>query len=92
VDKQQQQQETGFTIISLDESFFFYDSLIRRTWIEEKTYSKSDRLAQTFMYFWCCRHGRKTTLQTVGYIQWRYIPRVSKENTYQISKMLFVYG
>ena len=37
-DKQQQQkqqkQET-FTIISLDESFFFYDSLVRRVWIEE---------------------------------------------------------
>jgi hypothetical protein len=27
---QQQQQETGFTIVSLDESFFFYDSLVRR--------------------------------------------------------------
>ena len=38
MDKQQkqQQQETAFTIISLDESFFFYDSLIRRVWIDEK--------------------------------------------------------
>ncbi len=34
--QQQQQQKTKFTIISLDESFFFYDSLIRRVWIEEK--------------------------------------------------------
>lgn len=25
----------GFTIISLDESFFFYDSLVRKVWIEE---------------------------------------------------------
>ncbi len=32
---QQQQQETEFTIISLDESFFFYDSLVRRVWIDE---------------------------------------------------------
>jgi len=33
--QQQQNQETKFTIISLDESFFFYDSLVRRVWIEE---------------------------------------------------------
>jgi transposase len=31
--QQQQQQEDGFMVISLDESFFFYDSLIRRVWI-----------------------------------------------------------
>ena len=31
----QQQQEDGFTIVSLDESFFFYDCLIR-VWIDEK--------------------------------------------------------
>jgi filamentous hemagglutinin family protein len=37
-DKQQQQQQKQetFTIISLDESFFFYDSLVRRVWIEQK--------------------------------------------------------
>jgi hypothetical protein len=38
VDKQQQQQDKekkGFTIVSLDESFFFYDSRIRRVWIDE---------------------------------------------------------
>ena len=32
--KQQQEQES-FTIISTDESFFFYDSLVRRVWIDE---------------------------------------------------------
>ncbi len=38
MDKQQQQneEEKGFTLVSLDESFFFYDSLVRRVWIEEK--------------------------------------------------------
>lgn len=37
MDRQQpQQQETKFTIVSLDESFFFYDSLARRVWIDEK--------------------------------------------------------
>lgn len=30
------QQEEGFTIVSLDESFFFYDCLIRRVWIDGK--------------------------------------------------------
>src|SRR4051795_5833010 len=33
--QQQQQQEDGFTVVSLDESFFFYDSLVRRVWIDE---------------------------------------------------------
>ena len=35
MDVQHQQQEDGFTVVSLDESFFFYDSLIRRVWIDE---------------------------------------------------------
>jgi hypothetical protein len=29
-----QLQEEGFTLVSLDESFFFYDSLVRRVWID----------------------------------------------------------
>ena len=33
VDKHEQQE--SFTIISTDESFFFYDSLVRRVWIDE---------------------------------------------------------
>jgi transposase len=41
VDKQQQQQQQqhqgqeSFTIVSTDESFFFYNSLVRRVWIEQ---------------------------------------------------------
>lgn len=31
----QQQQHDGFSVVSLDESFFFYDSLVRRVWIDE---------------------------------------------------------
>ena len=31
-----QLQEEGFAIVSLDESFFFYDSLVRRVWIDER--------------------------------------------------------
>src|SRR4051795_6025169 len=34
VDKQL--QEEGFTLVSLDESFFFYDSLVRRVWIDKE--------------------------------------------------------
>ena len=36
MDVQHQQQEDGFSVVSLDESFFFYDSLVRRVWIDEK--------------------------------------------------------
>ena len=31
--QQQEQEDAGFTVVSLDESFFFYDSLVRRVWI-----------------------------------------------------------
>ena len=31
-----QQQQDGFSVVSLDESFFFYGSLIKRVWIDEK--------------------------------------------------------
>ncbi len=40
MDKQQQQgaeeEKKGFTLVSLGESFFFYDFLIRQVWIDEK--------------------------------------------------------
>src|SRR3954453_4578562 len=38
VDIQQQKEEVEdlrFTVVSLDESFFFHDSLVRRAWIDE---------------------------------------------------------
>jgi hypothetical protein len=31
-----QKQKGNFTLVSLDESFFFYDSLVRRVWIDAK--------------------------------------------------------
>ena len=60
-------KQESFTIISRDESFFFYDSLIRRVWIDkrEKTYCESNRLAQTFLYFWSRKYRRKSVIQTV---------------------------
>jgi hypothetical protein len=45
VHQQQQEQQDGFSVVSLDKSFFFYDSLVRRVWIDEKTYCQSSRLA-----------------------------------------------
>ena len=33
--QQQQQQEDRFAVVSPDESFFFYDYLIRKVWIDE---------------------------------------------------------
>jgi hypothetical protein len=36
VDRQQRYKDKeGFILVSLDESFFFYDSLIRRAWVED---------------------------------------------------------
>ena len=40
MDKQQQQKEgeekEGFSLVSLDESFFFYDSRVRRVWVDKE--------------------------------------------------------
>ena len=33
--QEQEQERESFTIVSTDESFFFYDSVVRRVWIEE---------------------------------------------------------
>ena len=35
VDIRYQKKKKGFTIVSTDESFIFYDSLVRRVWIED---------------------------------------------------------
>jgi transposase len=32
--QQQDEEKDGFSVVSLDESFFFYDSLVRRVWID----------------------------------------------------------
>jgi hypothetical protein len=33
--EQEQKEDSGFTVVSLDESFSFYDYLVRRVWIEQ---------------------------------------------------------
>ncbi len=35
MEQQQDEEKKGFTIVSVDESFFFYESLVRRVWIEQ---------------------------------------------------------
>jgi hypothetical protein len=36
VDIQHRENRKEFEIVSLDESFFFYDSLVRKVWIDAK--------------------------------------------------------
>jgi hypothetical protein len=49
--QQQEEEKEGFTVVSLDESFFFYDSIVRRVWIEDnKRLIVRITGSQTFMY------------------------------------------
>ena len=78
VDRQQQQQQqqqekeenAGFTIVSLDESFFFYDSLVRRVWIDE---SKRPIVRVTGSHKHSCIFGAKSTEGKQLFRQYRYI-------------------
>ena len=60
-------QEEEFTIVSTDESFFFfYDSLVRKVWIRKDErpivrITGSSRIS----FIWCYKSGRKTIVQTV---------------------------
>jgi len=55
--------------IFLDESFFFYDSIVRRVWIDKEKrpiVRVTGSHKQTFMHFWCYKYRRKSsTIQTV---------------------------
>ena len=68
-----QLQEEGFTLVSLDESFFFYDSLARRVfWIDEKKrpivrVTGSHKYPN--MHFRSLESGRKAAVQTVLWVQ-----------------------
>jgi hypothetical protein len=49
-------QQEGFTVVSTDESFFFFDSLVRRVWIkkDERPIVKVTGSHQSTMSFiWC---------------------------------------
>jgi len=72
---QQQQhkddEKKGFTIGSTDESFSFYDFIVRRVWLDEdKKLIMSNKFVPIFMHFWRIKHvRRKTIIQTVRCIK-----------------------
>ena len=94
MDVQHQQQEDGFTVVSLDESFFFYDSLVRRVWIDEK---KRPIVRITGSHKHSCIFG---AISLDGRQLFRQYDKFNgdtfldylKTNSYQISKVLSVYG
>jgi len=97
-DKQQQQQkQETFTIISLDESFFFYDSIVRRVWIDG---NKRPIVRVTGSHKHSCIFGavsmegkKQLFRQYMMYSMEIHIPQLSKENIHtKFPKMLFVYG
>ncbi len=63
-----EEKEEGFTVVPLDESFFFYDSLVMRVcWIEENK-RPLVRITGSHKHtcIWSSKHGwKKTTIQTV---------------------------
>jgi hypothetical protein len=61
-------QQKGFTVISLDESFFFYDSFVSGIWIEE---NNRPIVKVTGSHKYSCIFGAvtvgKTDIQTAQY-------------------------
>jgi hypothetical protein len=87
-------KKKGFTLVSLDESFLFYDSLIRRVRIDE---SKRPVVKITGSYKHECLYGaidieRKQLFRQYDKFNIYTFPDFLKIIHKQISKMLFVYG
>jgi hypothetical protein len=58
-------KQNGFTVVSLDESFFFYDSLVRRVWIrkdERPVVRITGSHQESVSSIWRYKSGRKTTV------------------------------
>jgi hypothetical protein len=51
-----------FTAVSTDESFFFFDSLVRRVWIreDERPVVRITRISSRVYSIWCYQSGRET--------------------------------
>ena len=65
---QYQKEKENFAIVSLDESFIFYDSLVRRVWIDREkrpVVRVTGSLTQALVFVWSHKYGRKTAFQTV---------------------------
>jgi hypothetical protein len=92
-------RETGFAVVSLDESFFSFMILSNKTgfWIEE---NKRPIVRITGSHKYSCIFGAISMKGNQLFRDSMYdlfngdthIPQLSKESTCQISKMLFVYG
>jgi hypothetical protein len=64
--KKKKKKRKDFTIVSLDESFFFYDSLVRRVWIDAKKRPVVRIIGSpVFLFVWSCKYGPKTAIPTV---------------------------
>ncbi len=86
-----QYQKKGFTLVSTDESFIFYDSLVRRVWIED---GKRAVVRVTGSHKHSCLFG---AIDIEGKQLFRQYDRFngetflgSKDDSYQVSKMLSV--
>ncbi len=92
--KKQHEEKKRFTLVSVDESFFFYDSLVRRVWIDKnkRPIVRVTGSHQHSSIFGAVSIEGKQLFRQYdvfnGYTFLEYL----KENTFQISKMLSVYG
>ena len=61
------EEKEGFSLVSLDESFLFYDSLVRRVWIdkEKRPIVRVTGSHKHSCVFGAIKSGRKAALQTV---------------------------
>ena len=86
MDTQYQKEKENFAIVSLDESFIFYDSLVRRVWIDREkrpVVRVTGSLTQALVFVWSHKYGRKTAFQTVWEIQRWYLSWLSKGQSTQ---------
>jgi hypothetical protein len=62
-----QHEKKDFSIVSLDESFFFYDSLVRRAWVDAKKRPVVRIIGshEIFCLFGAVSMDQKTVIQTV---------------------------
>ena len=68
MDIQHHEKGKEFEIVSLDESFFFYDSLVRRVWItrEKRPVVRIISSHETLLFVWSRKYdGPKAAIPTV---------------------------
>ena len=82
----------GFTAISLDESFFFFDSLVRKVWIFKNTRPvvRITGSHQQSCLFGAVSLDRRQLFRQYNHFQRKHILQILKADTSQISKMLLI--